>query len=68
MSEEKNVVLPEEEVQQDVNELRQVRVDKLEAMQAAGKDPFVITTADQQAHTADLIKKFEEIEKHAQEN
>ena len=36
MSEEKNVVLPEEEVQQDVNELRQVRVDKLEAMQAAG--------------------------------
>ena len=31
MSEEKNVVLPEEEVQQDVNELRQVRVDKLEA-------------------------------------
>ncbi len=68
MSEEKNVVLPEEEVQQDVNELRQVRVDKLEAMQAAGKDPFVITTADQQAHTADLIAKFEEIEKHAQEN
>ena len=48
MSEEKNVVLPEEEVQQDVNELRQVRVDKLQAMQAAGKDPFVITTADQQ--------------------
>ena len=68
MSEEKNVVLPEEEVQQDVNELRQVRVDKLEAMQAAGTDPFVITVADQQAHTADLIKKFEEIEKHAQEN
>ena len=68
MSEEKNVVLPEEEVQQDVNELRQVRVDKLQAMQAAGKDPFVITTADQQAHTADLIKKFEEIEKNAQEN
>ena len=68
MSEEKNVVLPEEEVQQDVNELRQVRVDKLSAMQAAGKDPFVITTADQQAHTADLISKFEEIEKNAQEN
>ena len=68
MSEEKNVVLPEEEVQQDVNELRQVRVDKLEAMQAAGKDPFVITTADQQAHTADLIRKFEEIEKYNEEN
>ena len=31
MSEEKNVVLPQEEVQQDTNELRQVRVDKLEA-------------------------------------
>ncbi len=68
MSEEKNVALPEEEVQQDVNELRQVRVDKLEAMQAAGKNPFVITTADQQAHTSELIKKFEEIEKYNEEN
>ena len=60
MSEEKNVVLPEEEVQQDVNELRQVRVDKLEAMQAAGKDPFVITTADQQAHKMILCGLREE--------
>ena len=43
MADEKNVVLPAEEAQQDTNELRQVRVEKLEAMQAAGNDPFVIS-------------------------
>lgn len=68
MSEEKNVALPDEEVQQDVNELRQIRVEKLRAMQAAGKDPFTITTADQQAHTAELIKQFEALEKYNEEN
>lgn len=68
MSQEKNVVLPDEEVQQDVNELRQVRIDKLLSMQSAGKDPFTITTADQQAHTAELIKQFEALEKYNEEN
>ena len=62
MSEEKNVVLPQEEVQQDTNELRQVRVDKLEAMQAAGKDPFVITKYDQTHHSAVIKESFDELE------
>ena len=29
--------------QQDVNELRQIRFDKLKELQDAGNDPFVIT-------------------------
>ena len=62
MSEEKNVVLPEAEVQQDVNELRQVRVDKLEAMQEAGRDPFVITKYDQTHHSAVIKENFDELE------
>ena len=46
MSEEKNVTAaPEAEQAQDVNELRQIRIEKLEALQAAGKDPFTITFA-----------------------
>ena len=44
MAEEKINAAPEQE--QDVNELRQIRVDKLNAMRAAGKDPFTVTTAD----------------------
>ena len=62
MSEEKNVVLPQEEVQQDTNELRQVRVDKLEALQQAGKDPFVITKYDQTHHSAVIKENFDELE------
>ena len=41
----KNVPASEEEI--DVNEYRQIRVEKLKAMQEAGNDPFVITTANQ---------------------
>ena len=62
MSEEKNVVLPQQEVQQDTNELRQVRVDKLEALQQAGKDPFVITKYDQTHHSAVIKDSFDELE------
>ena len=50
MAEEKIVnAVPEEEQEQiqDTNELRQIRVEKLEALQAAGNDPFQITLAEQ---------------------
>ncbi len=62
MSEEKNVNVPQQEAQQDVNELRQVRVDKLEALQADGRDPFVITKYDQTHHSATVKESFEELE------
>ena len=46
----------------DSNELRQIRVDKLNALQEAGKDPFQITLAEQNALNADLTAKFEAYE------
>ncbi len=61
MSEEKIVNAPEQ-AQQDVNELRQVRVDKLSALQEAGKDPFVITKYDQTHYSAVIKESFEELE------
>lgn len=36
---------------QDTNQLKQVRLDKLAALQAEGKDPFQITKYDQTHHT-----------------
>lgn len=63
MAEEKIVnAAPEEEQVQDVNELRQIRVEKLENLQQAGKDPFQITLAEQSIHNADIVNNFEELE------
>jgi lysyl-tRNA synthetase class 2 len=55
----------EEQCQQDTNALRQIRVDKLEELQAAGKDPFKITTAEQADINSEVIKKFEKAEAQA---
>ena len=60
MAEEKNV--PVVETEKDANELRKIRVDKLEALQAAGKDPFQITTADQSATSVEVTEAFEKLE------
>ena len=60
MSEEIKVNAPEQV--QDVNELRQVRVDKLQALQAEGNDPFVITKYDQTHHSADIKAGYDELE------
>ncbi|MBQ8015184.1 MAG: lysine--tRNA ligase, partial [Clostridia bacterium] len=63
MAEEKIVnAAPEEEQVQDTNELRQIRVEKLEALQAAGNDPFQITLAEQSIHNAEIVERFEELE------
>ena len=42
--------MPAEEMQ-DVNALRQIRVEKLQALQSEQNDPFVITKFDQTHHT-----------------
>ncbi len=62
MAQENKNNAPQQEVQQDVNELRQVRVDKLTALQEAGSDPFVITKYDQTHHSAVIKENFEELE------
>ena len=58
--EKKNQTTAEQDV--NVNELRKIRVEKLENLQKAGKDPFKITTANQQYHTVDIAEKFDELE------
>ncbi len=47
---------------EDVNELRQIRVQKLEALRNAGKDPFTVTTAEQSITNAEIRARFEELE------
>jgi len=48
--------------EQDENELRKVRRDKLKELQAAGKDPFRITKYDVTAHSAEVKDQFDALE------
>ena len=43
---------------QDLNKLQMVRREKLADLQAAGKDPFVITKYDVQQHSADVKEMY----------
>lgn len=52
----------EEEQAENINELRKIRLDKLEVLQQAGKDPFIITTAEQSITNAAITERFEELE------
>lgn len=44
------------------NEQKQIRVDKLKALQSAGKDPFEITLAAQTHHSDEIKSNFDELE------
>lgn len=46
----------------NVAELRQIRLDKLAALQEAGKDPFKVTTAKQDYHSKYIVEHFDELE------
>ena len=59
MSEQNIANAPAAEVQQDVNELRKVRVDKLQALQSEGNDPFVITKFDFNNDSKNIKENFE---------
>ena len=48
--------------QQDSKQLLKVRREKLAELCEAGKDPFRITTYDQDTHTMDIKENFEELE------
>lgn len=50
------------EEEQNVNELRKIRLEKLGVLQENGCDPFLITKADQNIHSAEIIERFEELE------
>ncbi len=48
--------------QQSVSELRQIRLDKLSALQSEGKDPFVITKYDVTHHSQDVKDNYSSLE------
>ncbi len=52
----------EQAPQQDVNQLRKVRREKLAALQEAGRDPFRHTKFDVEQHTDEVKKLYEEHE------
>ena len=56
----KNASASEEEI--DVNEFRQIRVDKLKALQEEGKDPFQITTALQTHESVEIKENYDALE------
>lgn len=51
----------EAQEQQDVHRLMQVRLDKLNELKAAGRDPFEITTYEQSHHAAEIKARFAEL-------
>ena len=57
---EQNVQQPAE----DIDALRQVRLDKLSEMQESGKDPFRITKFDVTASTAECRSMYENLVLH----
>ena len=47
--------------EQDLNQLRKVRREKLAELQQNGKDPFVITKYDQTHHSQEIKDNFDEL-------
>ena len=47
---------------QNINELLQIRRDKLKELQEAGKDPFVITKYDVTHHSGDIRNNYDALE------
>lgn len=47
---------------QNLSEILQVRRDKLEALQDAGKDPFQVNTSDRDILASEILERFEELE------
>ena len=61
MSEEKKNRQTEQPAE-DISELKRIRIEKLIALQQAGKDPFQVTTAEQSITNAEIKERFEELE------
>lgn len=62
MAENQKVENQTEEQEININELRQIRVDKLKALQEGGKDPFEITKSEQTHTSREIVDRFEELE------
>ena len=47
---------------ENVSEQQQIRMDKLAALQQAGKDPFMVNTSQRDTYCTDIATSFEELE------
>jgi len=47
----------------DINELRQIRREKLEALRESGRDPFLVESFDVTHKSAEIVREFESREK-----
>ena len=54
--------LTEQEEQQKLSEVLQIRRDKLESLKAEGKNPFEITTYSRTAYARQIVDRFDELE------
>ena len=59
---EENVAEQQKKVQEDVNQLRKGRREKLADLQGNGKNPFEITKYDVTCHAADIKEHYDEME------
>jgi lysyl-tRNA synthetase class 2 len=48
--------------EQDIHQLKKVRLEKLAALQESGKDPFALTKYPQTHHSRDIKERFAELE------
>ncbi len=62
MAEEKNNAPQAEQTPESINEQRQIRLEKLKAMQDAGNDPFEITLATQTHESAEIKANYDALE------
>ena len=62
MSENKNEQPQAVQTEQELNELLQIRRDKLAKLQEAGKDPFAITTCPRDHYAQEIRDQFETLE------
>jgi len=54
--------MTEEQERAEINEQRQIRIEKLKALRENGCDPFTITMAEQSVTCADIVSGFDELE------
>ena len=59
---ENDIIIPASQQEEDVHELKQIRLDKLNALKADGKDPFEITKFPVDAYAQDIKDNFAELE------
>jgi len=63
MAENQNPAVEEHELTaEETNEQRQIRIEKLKALQEAGADPFQVMTADQTFHTTEAKEAYAALE------